>query len=228
MAKTLTDQAHLFPASGTTGFEDGDGFSTRATRDLPSMLNNMWETAGRMPGFSAGASSVNPGSVWKPLFYFTHASAPANTYLCQKPIRVPFGARRLWFAAGVGIWVSNGAFTRDTGATSLYASVTEINVYLSSNPYRNNAGDTFSEAKLLPGFKKVTVAVAGLDFVTAGSKYVFVKDGSLLSPTPDQRSHIPSDFVHLIVTLTGKEVFNDPETTEYGQIHDFTQWFSFE
>lgn len=211
MSRTLTNQAHLFPASGTEQtWTASTAVHSVIPYDLPSMLDNLKGYVDLCAGYCQAPAGVINKDV------FTDAGDPPSqvtTFIAQAPTLVPHGARRMLWTCGVKVDAGGGART-------ILAS---LSVFLSPTPYVGDGTGDFATI-LPPGYGSRTVAVS-LNVTGATSGYTFSADTStgLVSPPGWDQGHDRLAFLILAADVGSNEVEADNL-----RIYDFTWWFLYE
>lgn len=210
MSRTLTNQAHLFPVSGTEQtWTASTAVHSVIPYDLPSMLNNLKGYVDLCAGYCQSAAD-GLSSVAGAIPITLSSPFAGELFFAQVPTLVPRGARRMLWTAGLS--VTNTAET---------LTITGETVYLSPVPYVGPGPATaFDSAVLPPGYASRTVATS----VTGA--YVRVSDTTTGMVSPPGWDQGQDRLAHLIFTITCETTGINPLVAAY--LYDFTWWFLYE
>jgi hypothetical protein len=209
MAKTLTTQVSMLPASGATLFTKGDPLHARLMFDSARALNNLWGYCDTpviycMDPTGALRVQMSSGGVSKEFF------------VAQVPVMIPRGAKRLLYTLGANVAAPN-----DDDETE----ITSVNIYLASGIYTGPIVG-FDATKLAVGYGSLATSPGTWFASGATGAYLLidVSGGDGLTPVRGlvETGGGREGFLILTVTGSGNEV--EGLNLNYADIRDFTAW----
>ncbi len=208
MAKTLTEQLALYPASGATLFGKGDPLHSRFMFDAARHLNNLWSYADVPVAFC-----LSP-------FGFIRSQMSTNgmsteLYVAQVPLLIQAGSKRL-------VWTLGGNIGATAGETT---TISAFSIYLTSAPYTGaGSPSAFNVANLAPGYG-VDTKTDSWSAASSVLPYTFVdRSSGGMTPIQGHGDNGHDRFGVLVLTATGAGSAVEGLNTNYLDVRDFTAW----